>query len=180
MYAHPQRMSDCFTGFFRPNVSKAPRLEIKTLSPEKKGQDLNLLVDEAIVRSTRKPRLYVKLRADTKDRLEGKWTETEHERFLDGLKLYRGNGKKWQLISRMIPTRSLPQIRSHAQKYFLKTYSLAAEADSRNEATETPKNLEQKPKHDNEGVFAVSKGYEEKTDALRQKLRITMQTSYMC
>jgi SHAQKYF class myb-like DNA-binding protein len=43
----------------------------------------------------------------------GRWTDLEHTHFLDGLAKY---GKKWKLISGMIETRSVVQIRSHAQK----------------------------------------------------------------
>lgn len=47
----------------------------------------------------------------------GRWTHEEHVLFLQGLKVH---GKEWKKISKMIPTRSLVQIRSHAQKYFQK------------------------------------------------------------
>lgn len=45
----------------------------------------------------------------------GRWTNSEHEEFLEGLKKF---GKRWKLISEHIETRSVVQIRSHAQKYF--------------------------------------------------------------
>jgi SHAQKYF class myb-like DNA-binding protein len=45
----------------------------------------------------------------------GRWTDLEHTQFLSGLHRF---GKKWKLISGMIETRSVVQIRSHAQKYF--------------------------------------------------------------
>lgn len=47
----------------------------------------------------------------------GRWTHEEHMLFLDGLRLY---GKAWKKISKLVKTRSLVQIRSHAQKYFQK------------------------------------------------------------
>ena len=47
----------------------------------------------------------------------GRWTKEEHCIFLQGLEKY---GKEWKEISHMIPTRSVVQIRTHAQKYFQK------------------------------------------------------------
>jgi len=46
------------------------------------------------------------------------WTTKEHEMFLEGLKKYNGNKPK--LIAKMIGTRTAAQVRSHAQKYFLR------------------------------------------------------------
>lgn len=48
---------------------------------------------------------------------EGKWTDEEHEKFLEGLKLY---GKNWNMIRTHVGTRTCPQTRSHAQKFFRK------------------------------------------------------------
>ena len=49
--------------------------------------------------------------------LKGRWTDEEHELFLEGLKLY---GKGWKKIALHIKSRSVVQVRTHAQKYFLK------------------------------------------------------------
>ena len=45
----------------------------------------------------------------------GRWTASEHEAFLTGLKIY---GREWKKVATCIPTRTAAQIRSHAQKYF--------------------------------------------------------------
>ena len=45
----------------------------------------------------------------------GRWTQEEHELFLKGLQIYN---KQWKLIADMIKTRTVVQIRTHAQKYF--------------------------------------------------------------
>lgn len=47
----------------------------------------------------------------------GRWSEQEHLVFLEGLKNY---GKQWKTIAGMIGTRTVVQVRTHAQKYFQK------------------------------------------------------------
>lgn len=46
----------------------------------------------------------------------GRWTKLEHENFLKGLREY---GKDWKRIGALIQTRTVVQVRTHAQKYFL-------------------------------------------------------------
>ena len=47
----------------------------------------------------------------------GRWTPEEHRLFLEGVMLY---GKDWKKMQPLIRTRSLVQIRTHAQKVFKK------------------------------------------------------------
>ena len=47
----------------------------------------------------------------------GRWTNDEHDKFLNGLELY---GIKWKNFKNIIKTRTLIQIRTHAQKFYLK------------------------------------------------------------
>lgn len=56
---------------------------------------------------------------EVKERVEGvgHWTDEEHQRFLEALRIH---GKNWKLIQQHIGTRSATQIRSHAQKHFNK------------------------------------------------------------
>ncbi|KAK0582423.1 hypothetical protein LWI29_025524 [Acer saccharum] len=72
---------------------------------------------EELVIKTRKPYTITKQRE--------RWTEDEHNRFLEALKLY---GRAWQRIEEHIGTKTAVQIRSHAQKFFSK---LEKEASSK-------------------------------------------------
>nr|CCA19758.1 conserved hypothetical protein [Albugo laibachii Nc14] len=54
---------------------------------------------------------------DTGNTHIGRWSKREHELFLQGLKLY---GKSWKKIAKLVSTRTLVQIRTHAQKYLQK------------------------------------------------------------
>lgn len=52
-------------------------------------------------------------------KLKGRWSKEEHDNFLKGVGLY---GRNWDIIMTLyVPTRTVTQIRTHAQKYFKKT-----------------------------------------------------------
>lgn len=46
----------------------------------------------------------------------GRWTDTEHKKFLEGILLF---GNDWKNVQDMIGTRTSTQARSHAQKFFI-------------------------------------------------------------
>lgn len=48
---------------------------------------------------------------------QGRWTNEEHQLFIEGLVLY---GNEWKYVQNHIKTRSASQSRSHAQKFFIK------------------------------------------------------------
>ena len=47
----------------------------------------------------------------------GRWTAEEHQMFLEAINQF---GREWDKVQAVVKTRSLAQVRSHAQKYFLK------------------------------------------------------------
>jgi SHAQKYF class myb-like DNA-binding protein len=51
------------------------------------------------------------------ERMNGRWTKEEHNRFVEAI---RAHGKNWKKVEEAVGTRSGAQIRSHAQKHFLK------------------------------------------------------------
>lgn len=53
-------------------------------------------------------------------RVNGRWTKTEHNSFMEALNMY---GKNWNKVASYIKTRNATQVRSHAQKYFLRCTS---------------------------------------------------------
>ncbi len=130
-------LSSCFAPI---RATPVPCFHAAPKSPE---LDYNLLVDSVIPRVSKKQRFphdasahskmseaEKKLKYEEEGFSTGRWTDEEHTRFLDGLKLYKNSERKWQMIGKLISTRSLAQIRSHAQKYYLKAkgeISLAAE-----------------------------------------------------
>jgi SHAQKYF class myb-like DNA-binding protein len=54
----------------------------------------------------------------------GRWTADEHERFLEGFRIH---GHKWKRVQQVVRSRSVTQVRTHAQKYLLKVAKLKAE-----------------------------------------------------
>ena len=54
----------------------------------------------------------------TQHRNAGRWSAQEHARFVDGLEKY--GRRKWIRIAEHVGTRTVIQVRSHAQKYFKK------------------------------------------------------------
>ncbi|EFJ36434.1 hypothetical protein SELMODRAFT_78045 [Selaginella moellendorffii] len=65
--------------------------------------------DDAVSKKIRKPYTITKSRES--------WTEQEHDKFLEALQLF---DRDWKKIEAFVGSKTVIQIRSHAQKYFLK------------------------------------------------------------
>lgn len=62
----------------------------------------------------------------------GRWTDEEHELFLEGLRMYE---KDWELIQQHVKTRGIANIRAHGQKFFEKLVKIVESNDSPDEKT---------------------------------------------
>ena len=93
----------------------------KTKIPEKDSQHTKKKYIKFI--SIKKPYFQVENKSCTKNKkslldpnfYNGRWTEEERNRFIQGIALY---GINWKKIKTLIPTRTAVQVRSHAQKFF--------------------------------------------------------------
>jgi MYB-related transcription factor LHY len=54
---------------------------------------------------------------DDENKKMGRWTEVEHEKFLEAMRIH---GKDWDKIEEHVITRDATHCRSHAQKFFTK------------------------------------------------------------
>ncbi|KAK4360894.1 hypothetical protein RND71_019846 [Anisodus tanguticus] len=75
-----------------------------------------------------------------------RWTEEEHKKFLEALKLY---GRAWRRIEEHVGTKTAVQIRSHAQKFFSKVVreSNTGDASSVKPIEIPPPRPKRKPMH---------------------------------
>ncbi|XP_047312049.1 protein REVEILLE 2-like [Impatiens glandulifera] len=75
-----------------------------------------------------------------------KWTEDEHKKFIEALKLY---GRAWRRIEGYVGTKTAVQIRSHAQKFISKVVreSCSSEAGSVKAIEIPPPRPKRKPVH---------------------------------
>ena len=68
----------------------------------------------------------------------GKWTDEEHEKFIEGILNY---GNEWKKVQQIIKTRSSTQARSHAQKFFLRIKKLMKNSEDKNNIYSNDKGL---------------------------------------
>ncbi|CAN1267557.1 Protein REVEILLE 6 [Linum perenne] len=96
-------------GFYLdPNGMALPGLGPFATSPTTAAAASNSSADD-LSKKVRKPYTITKSRES--------WTEPEHDKFLEALQLF---DRDWKKIEAFIGSKTVIQIRSHAQKYFLK------------------------------------------------------------
>lgn len=91
-----------------PANTVAPPLQVPP-TPATSGAGNTTVYPEDPSKKIRKPYTITKSRES--------WTEQEHEKFLEALQLF---DRDWKKIEAFVGSKTVIQIRSHAQKYFLK------------------------------------------------------------
>lgn len=87
----------------------------------------------------------------------GRWTDSEHQAFLQGLQLY---GREWKKVASHIPSRTSAQVRSHAQKYFTKMQRDQEAVFMLNNATPSPNGHARKFDSSNGGKVGCTTGHD--------------------
>ncbi|KAF5457554.1 hypothetical protein F2P56_021649 [Juglans regia] len=96
-----------------------------------------------------------------------RWSEEEHKKFLDALKLY---GRSWPRIEEHVGTKTAVQIRSHAQKFFSKVVRDSNGGNISSEPIEIPPpRPKRKPKHPYPRKLGIRPKKE--TSTLKQPIR---------
>ncbi|KAI7734275.1 hypothetical protein M8C21_012178 [Ambrosia artemisiifolia] len=98
--------------------------------------DDRFLAGEEYAMKARKPYTITKQRE--------KWTQEDHIRFLEALKLY---GRSWRQIEEHMGNRTAVQIRSHAQKFFSKVVRESSQGTEGGPIEIPPPRAKRKPTH---------------------------------
>ena len=89
---------------------------------------------------------------DDKSATTGRWTKEEHDQFECGLKKFKD--RQWKHIASMIPTRTVVQVRTHAQKHFQKLARMAGRnSDMKNQSKMMNTSISQQRKVSDHGHF---------------------------
>ena len=75
--------------------------------------DFTFLLNSALAQ----PEFLEDFEKSSQGRTSGRWSKEEHHRFIEGLTKF---GKNWKKVEEHIGTRTGAQIRSHAQKFFIR------------------------------------------------------------
>ena len=91
------------------------------------------------------------------------WSAPEHQRFLEGLKLH--GRKNLKAISEYVKTRTPVQVKTHAQKYFLKLARQSLEGQGQSDEAADGQG-DKKGEGEGEGGEGEGEGEEDGEDAL--------------
>lgn len=121
----PPQASPSSSSIVRKNMAPPSTLAMSAMTPNPASiaavsssyQNNATLVVPGIMMGTSNPSGSTQTKKLPTGENTGRWTKDEHGKFLEGLRIY---GKEWKKISNMIESRTVVQIRTHAQKYFQK------------------------------------------------------------
>ena len=99
----------------------------------------------------------------------GRWTEEEHRLFVEAIQKH---GKNWKMIEKMVQSRSPTQLRSHAQKFFIKIMQIYNTSDPINYIKENADSLNLVSNSSNE---KVERKQTEIEDAIKMKYDTSIQ-----
>ena len=96
-------------------LSKKTKFHIDFVDNEKKCQNNTKKNGSKKQKKTKKNKIIFTSSED--DVNEGRWNINEHNKFIEAISIY---GNDWKEVQQYVGTRSSNQVRSHAQKFFLK------------------------------------------------------------
>lgn len=99
-------------------LSKKTKFRIDYIDSEKQFQK-SLKKNSSIKNKKKKNNKFIFTRYE-EDVNEGRWNPDEHMRFIEAISNF---GNEWKEVQKFVGTRSSNQVRSHAQKFFLKLKS---------------------------------------------------------
>ena len=97
-------------------LSKKIKFHIDKIGIEKEESN-NIFKGMDSTEGKKKKKRKIIIQSTEEDVNEGRWDTNEHMRFLEAINIF---GNEWKEVKKYIGTRSSNQVRSHAQKFFLK------------------------------------------------------------
>ena len=94
-----------------------------------KFYDLNRTITECDSDIEKEDKIIIKYNKESKKKFNGRWNKKEKKIFLEGFLKFRNN---WKKLNEVVRTRSIIQLRSHAQKFMMRIQKLIENMDNEN------------------------------------------------
>ena len=91
--------------------------------------DLNRTITEYDSDIEKEDKIIIKYNKESKKKFNGRWNKKEKKIFLEGFFKFRNN---WKKLNEVVRTRSIIQLRSHAQKFMMRIQKLIENIDNEN------------------------------------------------
>ena len=98
-------------------LSRKIKFHVELVGKEKENQNLNELNERKLIKNNKTKNIKLFSLYHEYDIKEGRWNPDEHLRFIKAISIF---GNDWKEIKNYVGSRSANQVRSHAQKFFLK------------------------------------------------------------